>query len=147
MVVRIGKEDVMLYHFGPAHTSGDLVVYFPNERIAFIGDLAFLGRDPLIHRQKGGTSIGYVNTLRTMAALKADTFLSGHNDPLTGQDLLGLAASIEEKQAKVKAMVAEGKTLDQIKEAFGVVTAPAKAGRPGFRSLVDVIYLELTEKK
>lgn len=147
MSIKAGSEVVTLYHFGPAHTSGDLVVFFPAENVAFIGDLAFRGRDPLIHRQKGGTSIGYANTLKAMAARKADAYLSGHTDPLTAQDLLDLAASIEEKQAKVKAMVAEGKALDQIKEAFGISIAPAQPGRPAFRSLVEVMYLELTEKK
>jgi len=76
MVFRVDKEDVMLYYFGQAHTSGDLVVYFPNERVAFIGDLAFLGRDPLIHRRKGGTAIGYVNTLKFMVARSGQGFLS-----------------------------------------------------------------------
>ncbi|MBZ5498045.1 MAG: MBL fold metallo-hydrolase [Acidobacteriia bacterium] len=147
MGVKLGGEDVSIYHFGPAHTSGDLVVFFPAERVAFIGDLAFVGRDPLIHRQKGGTSVGYVNTLKSLIALKAEVFISGHNDPLTSQDLQTLATSIEEKQNKVKAMIAEGKSLDDIKKAFGLQTAAASSGRTSFPSLIDVIYLELTEKK
>ena len=34
-------------YFGPAHTSGDLVVLLPQQKIAFVGDLLFVGRDPL----------------------------------------------------------------------------------------------------
>lgn len=147
MAFKVGSEDVALYYFGPAHTSGDLVVYFPAQKVAFIGDLAFLGRDPLIHRQKGGTSLGYVNALKSMAALRADTYLAGHNDPLSSQDLQGLAESIAGKQEKVKTMVAEGKSLDQIKQAFGITAPPAQPGRSSFPSLVEIIYLELTEKK
>jgi glyoxylase-like metal-dependent hydrolase (beta-lactamase superfamily II) len=37
-VIRAGGEDVSLYYFGPAHTSGDLVVYFPAERTARKGE-------------------------------------------------------------------------------------------------------------
>jgi cyclase len=147
MGFKIGSEEVLLYYFGPAHTSGDLVVFFPAERVAFVGDLAFVGRDPLIHRQKGGTSIGYVDTLKTLLALKAETFISGHNEPLSNQDIQTLAASLEEKQGKVKALIAEGKSLDDIKKAFGIQTAAAQPGRPSFPSLIEVIYLELTEKK
>jgi cyclase len=147
LALKVGAEEVALYHFGPAHTSGDLIVYFPAEKVAFIGDLAFVGRDPLIHRQKGGTSIGYVNTLKSLIAFKADVYLSGHNDPLSSQDLQGLASSIEEKQSKVKAMIAEGKTLEEIKKAFGIAAPPAQPGRTSFPSLVEIIYLELTEKK
>jgi len=137
---------VNLLHFGPAHTNGDLVVYLPDQKIAYLGDLVFIGRDPLIHRHKGGTSFGLVQTLRKILALDADTYISGHNDPLTKADVRGLLTSIEEKQAKVKALIQEGKSLDEIKTAFGLTEAPGQTGqrRPGF---IEVIYLELTEKK
>jgi len=135
-----------LLYFGPAHTSGDLVVYVPDQKIAFLGDLAFIGRDPLIHRQKGGTSFGLVQNLQKILALDADTFISGHSDPLTKADLQGLLTSIEEKQAKVKALIREGKSLDEIKSAFGLAEAPGQATRRR-PSLVEIIYQELAERK
>ncbi len=134
---------VSLYHFGPAHTSGDTVVLFHNEKTAFVGDLAFTGRDPLIHRQKGGTPSGYIETLKKMIALPADKYLSGHADPLSKDDLRALLKSMEDKLAKVKELIAQGKTLDEIKTAMGVQT-PAGSRWP---SLVEVMYLELTEKR
>jgi glyoxylase-like metal-dependent hydrolase (beta-lactamase superfamily II) len=137
---------VKLLYFGPAHTSGDLVVYLPNQKIAFIGDLAFLGRDPLIHRQKGGTSFGLAQTLKKLLALDADTFISGHNDPLTKADIQGLLTAIEEKQAKVKALIEQGKSLEEIKRAFGIADTSGPGGRR-WPSLVETIYLDLTEKK
>jgi len=140
-------EEIRLLYFGPAHTSGDVVVFFPAEKVAFIGDLAFIGRDPLIHREKGGTSFGLVANLKKILELDADTFISGHNDPLTKKDIQGLSSSIEEKQVKVKDMIKAGKTLDEIKKAFGLADqAGAPAGRR-WLSMVEVIYLELTEKK
>ncbi|MGD0922708.1 MAG: MBL fold metallo-hydrolase [Terriglobia bacterium] len=135
-----------LLHFGPAHTSGDVVAYLPDQKIAFVGDLVFIGRDPLIHRQKGGTSFGLVQTLRKILALDADTFISGHNDPLTKADIRGLLTSIEEKQAKVKVLIQQGKSLEEIKSAFGIAEAPAPGGRR-WPSLVETIYLDLTERK
>jgi len=140
--LNIGGVRLNLRYFGAAHTSGDLVVLIPRARIAFIGDLAFLGRDPLIHRQKGGTSLGLAATLRKILALDADTFISGHNDPLTKADIRGLLTSIEEKQAKVKALIGQGKSLDEIKTAFGLTEAADPSGRrrPG---LVEIMYLDL----
>lgn len=137
---------VNLRYFGPAHTSGDLVVFFPAQKIAFIGDLAFVGRDPLIHRQKGGTSFGLVQVLKRILTLDADTFISGHSDPLTKADIRTLLASIEEKQAKVRGLVAQGKSLDEIQSAFGV-TEPAGEPARRFPGLVEIICQELTEKK
>jgi cyclase len=147
MVVRLSGETIQLLYFGPAHTSGDFVVYFGSEKVAFVGDLAFVGRDPLIHRQKGGSSLGLAETLKALLAIDADTFLSGHSDPLAKQQIEGIYKSIVEKRDKVKAMVAEGKSLDEIKKSFGIQDAPVQPGRMRFPSLVEVIYLEFTEKR
>jgi cyclase len=146
-IFAMGKAQVQLYFFGPAHTSGDLIVWLPAERVAFVGDLAFVGRDPLIHRQKGGSSQGLVETLKNLVALNAEAYITGHNDPLTRQDLETLHKSIVDKRDKVKTLIAEGKSLDDIKQSFGVKDAPAQPGRARFMSLVEIIYLELTEKK
>ncbi|MGC9973328.1 MAG: MBL fold metallo-hydrolase [Bryobacteraceae bacterium] len=143
--LNIDGARVSLLHFGPAHTSGDLVVFLPDQKIAFVGDLAFVGRDPLVHRQKGGNSFGLAETLKKILALDADTFISGHSDPLTKADIQALLASIQEKQAKVKALVQQGKSLDEVKAAFGIAEAPGQPGRR-WPSFVEVIYLDLTEK-
>ena len=136
---------VDLLHFGPAHTSGDLVVFLPQQKIAFAGDLLFVGRDPLIHRQKGGSSLGLAQTLKRMLALDADVFLSGHNDPMNKDQIKTLLASIEEKQAKVKALAEHGRSLDEIRQAMGVAAAPGGQS-PRFPSLVEIIYQEVTAK-
>ncbi len=139
---------IELLYFGPAHTSGDLVVWFPGERAVFVGDLLFVGRDPLIHRHKNGNSFGYVRTLKGLLELKpqVEIFLSGHADPLGRSDVEALIASMEDKQNHVRTMIAEGKSLDDIKTAFGIEDRPAAAGARRWLSLVETIYLELTEK-
>ncbi|MBE9517544.1 MAG: MBL fold metallo-hydrolase, partial [Bacteroidetes bacterium] len=40
----LGKEKVELHYFGIGHTTGDIVVYIPEHKLAFIGDLYFSGR-------------------------------------------------------------------------------------------------------
>lgn len=141
LVLEFEGQTVELLNFGPAHTNGDAVVFFPKEKLAFLGDLIAPGRDPLIHLQKGGSSFGLVKTLKDVLRLDADIFLTGHSDPVTKAQIQESIASIEAKQAKVKALVAEGKTLDEVKAAFGV----KEGGR--WPSLVEIVYRELTEKK
>ena len=135
---------VDLLYFGPAHTNGDAVVYFPGEKVAFIGDLMFLERDPLIHRAKNGTSFGLVKVLKALLALDAETYASGHNELTTKKEIQNYFQSVTEKQAKIQAMVKDGKTLDDVKKAFNISTP---AGGSRWPSLVEVIYLELIETK
>ncbi len=142
-----GGKVIKLYHFGPAHTSGDAVIYFPDERVAFLGDLLFIGRDPLIHRHKNGSSFGLVKTLKSILKLDADTFVHGHGDIASPADIKGLIKSLEEKQAKIRVLIKEGKSLDEIKKTFNVQDRPTRPGRRRWLSLPETIYLELTEKK
>jgi glyoxylase-like metal-dependent hydrolase (beta-lactamase superfamily II) len=142
-----GEHAVRLLYFGPAHTSGDAVIYFPEEKVAVMGDLLFIGRDPLVHRHKNGNSAGLVKALKAVLSLDADTFLSGHAERATRSDVEAMIKALEEKQAQIKALIAEGKTLEEIKKFYKVEDRPAQPGRPRFLSLPEVIYLELTEKK
>ncbi len=143
MDLKMGAERIELRHYGPAHTSGDTVIFFPAEKVAFVGDLVFIGRDPLVHRQKGGTSIGLVKTLHALAALPATKYVTGHSGVVSKSDIEKLTKSIEEKQAKIRTMIQEGQSLDDVKKAFGVEDRPGRH----FMSLVEVIYLDLKEAK
>jgi cyclase len=142
-----GSELIRLLHFGPAHTSGDIVVFFPAQKIAFVGDLVFVGRDPLIHRQKGGTSLGLVNNLKALLHLDADQYVPGHGDIVSKREVETAMKGIEEKQAKIRSLIQEGKTLDEVKRAFGVAEGAGTAGARRFMSLAEVIYLDLSEKR
>jgi cyclase len=147
MKLHLGDKTVELFHFGPAHTSGDVVVFFPEEKVAFIGDLLFLGRDPLIHRHKNGNSFGLVKNLKSILKLGAETFVHGHGPIASPSDLEGVIKSLEEKQIKIKALIEQGKSLEEIKKIFKVEDRPPRADRPRRPGLIETIYLELTEKK
>jgi len=142
-------RDVVLRHYGPAHTDGDTCVFFQRPGVVFVGDLAFVGRDPLVHLAKGGTAVGYVKTLEALLLAKppVKTFLSGHADPLTRADIETLKTSLADKLAQVKDMVAAGKSLAEVKKAFGIEDPPdAAGGRRRWPSFVETVYLELKGK-
>jgi glyoxylase-like metal-dependent hydrolase (beta-lactamase superfamily II) len=138
------SKRIDLLYFGVAHTDGDAIVYFPDEKVAFIGDLIFIGRDPLIHRHKNGSSFGLVKVLKAILNLDAEIFVHGHGDLATKKEILGVIQNIEEKQTRIKALVKEGKTLDQVKMILNIQDQPGDIRR---MSLAEVIYLELTEKR
>jgi cyclase len=146
MKVDLAGERIQLLHFGPAHTSGDAVVFFPARKLVFVGDLVFIERDPLIHRQKGGTSTGLIKTLKALLALNADRYVPGHGSIAAKSDIEAEMKSLQEKQDKIRSLIKEGKSLDEIKTAFGIPAAPAKPGGFSFPSIVEVMYLELSGK-
>lgn len=147
--MKLEGVDFTLYHWAPAHTSGDLVIYLPKEKIVFTGDIIATQRpDPLIHLEKHGTAEGWIQTTKGMAALNADTYVPGHGDLQTKADIQNRLKKTEEQYAKIKQMVAQGKSLADIRQALGepepVAAAPGRG--PVFPSFTETTYDELTKK-
>ena len=135
---------VQLLHWVPAHTSGDLVMYLPDEKIAFGGDMVDLTQFALIHSQKGGNSAGWIETAKGIAAINADTFVSGHGGLETKAALQARLAAVEARRAKIKEMVAVGKSLEEIKKTAPPEEPPTGPfNSPGF---TEVVYRELAKK-
>ena len=119
MCIYLGSKKVELWYFGVGHTTGDTVVYFPEEKTAFIGDQIFLGRPQLIHSYKGGNSFEHVKTLTKMLeSIEAEKFCSGHSDMIDRAVIEGHIAQMKKRQEKVTELVKQGKTLEQVKSEF-----------------------------
>ncbi|MGA2717151.1 MAG: MBL fold metallo-hydrolase [Bryobacteraceae bacterium] len=144
--LKIEGVKLELHHWAPAHTSGDLVVYLPSEKIVFTGDIIAGGQraDPLIHAEKNGSSEGWITTVKGIAAINADQFVEGHGDVLAKADIQKRLADAEAKRTKIKDLVTQGKSLDEIRTAVG--DPPPAPGGPRFPSFTQVVYEELTKK-
>jgi len=131
-------EKIRLIHFYPAHTDGDIVVFFPEQKVAYIGDLIFLDRDPLIHKHKNGNSFGLVKTLKGILGLEADIFIHGHGERAQKKDIQEFVDSLEKKQERIKNLINQGKSLEEVKKEFGIEESESR--RP---SIVEIIYQEI----
>ncbi len=133
----LGKKKIELHYFGVGHTTGDIIVYLPDEKIAFMGDLYFSGRPQLIHSIKNGNSHAYVNTLIAMLEeLDAELFLSGHSDPVGREEIRKHIQEMVKKQQKVKELVSQNKSLEEVRNEF----------KENEARLVSSIYSEITEQ-
>jgi glyoxylase-like metal-dependent hydrolase (beta-lactamase superfamily II) len=119
MDIYLGSKKVELWYFGVGHTTGDAVVYLPEEKTAFIGDQAFVGRPQLIHSYKGGNSFEHVKTLTKMLEnIAAEKFCSGHSDIISRETIQKHIAEMKTRQEKVGSLIQKGKTLEEIKKEF-----------------------------
>jgi len=134
----LGKEKVELHYFGFGHTTGDIIVFHPKQKVAFIGDLYFSGRPQLIHSNKNGNSFKYVKTMKQMLEkLDAEIFLSGHSDPVGPEEIEKHIQTMVERQNKVKELVSQDKSLEETLKEFN----------ENETRLVTSIYNELTEQE
>ncbi len=125
----VGKDEMMsidgirvrLLQFAPAATAGDLIAYFPDQKVAFVSSVLVMNfplASTVIHPDLGGSTSGWMENARGLLALDADTYVSNHGGVLTKEDLRTKLAFIQDRWNKVKAMVASGKSLEQVKAAM-----------------------------
>jgi cyclase len=163
--VTIDGVKLELYHFAPAHTSGDLIVFLPDQKVCSTGDIVVMNRaddNPNVHFEKNGSTEGWLESVKGMIALNADTYITGHGDLATKADLQRKLTATTERRNKIAAMIKEGKSLDEIKAALPDApapgapppargAAPAAAGGGGGRggpaplTFVETAYQELTK--
>ena len=156
-VVSKPKEDLTidgvkfeLLHWAPAHTSGDLIVFLPTQKIVFTGDIITTNRfQPLIHAEKDGSSEGWITTVKGMVALNADQYVSGHGDVLKKDAIQEKLDKATAERDKIKELVAKGQTLAQVEASVGD-PPPSEAqgnGGPRFAPYSEVVYRELAKKQ
>ena len=132
-----------LIHVAPAHTDGDLIVYLPESKIAFVGDLVGPGGGyPIIHLEKHGSSLGWIASVKRALELDADTYVSGHYEPVSKAFLRQELEATERRRAQIANLVMEKKSLAETKAALHVMPAYGIAAR--FPDFTETTYLELT---
>jgi glyoxylase-like metal-dependent hydrolase (beta-lactamase superfamily II) len=75
----VGDRTVQVIEVGPAHTRGDAIVYLPKEKVAFTGDILFVGSHPIIWE---GPVQNWIAACDRLLALDVDVIVPGHG-PIT----------------------------------------------------------------
>ena len=116
MTLWLGKLEVQLLQLGRGHTKGDTVVWLPQERTLFSGDLVEFDATPY-----AGDAYfkDWPQTLDNLAALKPLALVPGRGAALKGEaqvaeGLRGTASFIADVRASVEAGVAAGKDLNAV---------------------------------
>jgi len=85
LTLHLDDVAVELRHFGPAHTTNDVVVWLPGSRVVYAGDLAFAGGQPFVLE---GSVAGFGRALHRIRALQPEVLVPGHG-PVVRGDAVG----------------------------------------------------------
>ncbi len=83
--IEIGGRPAKLIEVGPAHTAGDALVWVPDRRVVFSGDIVFSGVTPIMW---AGPAKGWIRALERIIALEPHTVVPGHG-PVCDLDRVG----------------------------------------------------------
>ena len=126
--VHLGGKEVRAKYFGRGHTSGDVVIYFPELKAIHTGDL-FLGRaaprggaaqtrppgvNIYVDYAQGGSFLEWTRTLDGALTLDFDTVIPGHGPVSTKADVVKFRADLETMRDRIAGMVKSEKSKAEI---------------------------------
>jgi cyclase len=111
VVLYVGGHEVRIYHPGPAHTRGDLIVYFHDEHAIATGDLFLTNSCPAMD---DGDLENWITSLDQILALPVEHVVPGHFELATKTELRRFRNYLADLRDQVARMHRQGIPLDQV---------------------------------
>ncbi len=113
--VFLGGKEVRARYFGRGHTNGDIIVYFPAQRVIHTGDL-MAGVTPLIDYPGGGSLGEWIKTIdAAMAALDFDKVIPGHGTLTNRAGLQAYRDNVAKMRTEIAALLKQGKAQEEVR--------------------------------
>ena len=130
--INLGNRFARVVYF-PGHTGGDSVVYIPDANVIFAGDLGWNRRIPNLI---DATTSSWIETLDKIVARHPDaTFIPGHGDVATAQDMKAFGDYLATLRASVQKAQGAGQAGDALTQTVLADLKPKYGTWPGFERL------------
>ena len=116
MSLYFNDEKIDLLHFGPAHTTGDTVIYFTNQNAIHLGDVFFSNSYPFIDVDNGGSLSGMINYLeKIILVIDKDTIvMPGHGEISSISDIKETIEMLKTVKNRILISIKNNQSLEQI---------------------------------
>jgi glyoxylase-like metal-dependent hydrolase (beta-lactamase superfamily II) len=138
-IMVFGDVTVEAHHFGNAHTVEDAVVYFPDLKIAMIGDMV-TDTNPVLDRT-GGSILGWKTSLDRILQLDFDIATPSRGEPRPKADVQAFKTKIDAVIDRGNAAIKAGAT----KDTFMARVKIDDLGWTEPKAFFDSLYDELTK--
>jgi glyoxylase-like metal-dependent hydrolase (beta-lactamase superfamily II) len=158
----LNGEGIQVIHQPAAHTDGDTIVFFRRGDVIATGDIIDTTRFPFIDVSRGGSLQGELDALNRLMDLsihnlplqwEADRTLlvPGHGRVYDKLDLLEYRDAVTVVRDRIRDLIDQGKTLEQVKVANPTLgyrsQYGSKSGPWTTDMFVEVVYKELSAKR
>jgi glyoxylase-like metal-dependent hydrolase (beta-lactamase superfamily II) len=112
----LNGDTIHAVHVPPAHTDGDAIVHWSAANVLHMGDVFFNGRYPFIDLDSGGSFEGVINAVNSALAMSNDQtkIIPGHGELATKADLLRYRDVLVQVRDRVRTLIQQGKTKDEV---------------------------------
>jgi len=142
--LRTLNREVQLLFLGRGHTDGDIVMWLPEERILFAGDLVSNGALPNL---MDGFSKDWIDTLAAINKMKPEVIIPGHGPTSDDAMVSTLRDYLQDLRKTVKSGMDKGATLEDLLRSIPI---PARfkefRGQQFYPGNIERIYRELLDE-
>ncbi len=116
--LNINDHMIEVLHFGPAHTTGDSIIYFKDANVIHLGDVGNLEVAPFIDVDNGGSIHGMIHSLEKVLNIinEKTIVVPGHGEIADKSIIENYLKNLIQVKNKIKILISEGKTLLEIQE-------------------------------
>ena len=148
MKLHLNGEQIELYHFGHAHTTGDTAVFLRNSNVLHMGDVFNMTGPPFIDAGNGGSIDGIISFCEEVLKVVNDktVVVPGHGPISTTEDLQTYIDMLIVVRDRIQQGIQQGKSLQEI-----IDTDPTKEWRdmfgdgPFIVGVIDRAYAGMTK--
>ena len=148
MKLHLNGEQIELYHFGHAHTTGDTAVFLRNSNVLHMGDVFNMTGPPFIDAGNGGSIDGIIRFCEEVLKVVNDNTIvvPGHGPISTTEDLQTYIDMLIVVRDRIQQGIQQGKSLQEI-----IDTDPTKEWRdmfgdgPFIVGVIDRAYAGMTK--
>lgn len=142
-------EGIQILYQPDAHTDGDSIVYFRRSDVIAAGDVYVNTTYPVIDLERGGTIDGYLKALNRIIELAIPSnvqeggtmIIPGHGRVADEMDVVEYRDMVTIVRDRIRHLVQQGRTLEQVKAARPTLDFDARYGSPdGF---IEAVYRSL----
>ena len=150
-------EAVFLYHVPPAHTDGDIMVYFRTSDVLVAGDIFLTTGYPVIRNDAGGGVDGFIAGLNKLLDVAVPKYLQeggtyvipGHGRVCDEADLVDYRDMVVILRDRIASLIAKGMTLEQVMATKPTLDYDQRYGTTAYTPamFVSAVYRDLAQRK
>jgi cyclase len=111
VTLNLGNKQVELLYMGPSHTTGSVLVFVPQEKVLFTGDILFTDCHPFL----GDANIaGWIKVLDYIMTMDVDKIIPGHGPVSSKKDVADMKKYLLVFDQKAKELTPQSKDLNFI---------------------------------
>ena len=145
LTIKDSTREIQVLQVGSGHTDGDVILFLPRERIAFLGDLFF---NRALPNTQDSFLLPWIATLGAILKLDADAFVPGHGPVGNRDQVKEFLGYLDDLKASIEPKLNRGDSMEQVLHDTQVAAKYASFDFQNFfPANVQRMYVELKELK